>query len=148
MRLLTLLVSMLFVCTANAAVLDDYKAVGHPMGNSESWIKVVYDFAKDGGAIADYDAFIAQDDLIVTDFAAFVETAVTGTPVFDLGIGAGDVSILSDRAHGTLTIGTVHGMDTAKPLKIAKDAKMVLGIETAAASAGKIHMHFKVKNVK
>ena len=120
--------------------------------NEEKWIKVTYDFANDTGAQADLEVIeneSASANFVVTDFFAYVETAVTsaGNLVADLGISAGGTEWWSDKAKADLSIGTVHGQDTALPVKLAAAGKIVLGIEAADATAGKINFYFKIKQI-
>ena len=128
------------------AALKDAKTIGASFGNEERWVKVVYDFDKDTGAVADYDVLTASEDIIVTDFYAKVITAATsaGALVVDLGVGAGGVHLWSDKAVADLSIGTVHKADALHKTKVAKDSKIVLGLEAFAATAGKIELNFKI----
>lgn len=119
--------------------------------NEEKYVKVTYDFSVDTGAIADYDVLenAGSNNYVVTDFYAHVETAATsaGSLVVDLGISDGGTEFWSDKAVADLSIGTVHGMDTAAPVKLAASGKIVVGLEAAAATAGKIHFYFKLRQL-
>lgn len=129
--------------------LTDAKNVYGGFSNSEEYVKVVYDFAVDGGEVEDNIVFTAKNDLVITDFYAYVETAVTsaGALVMDLGVGAGGTEIWSDKGKAALTIGSVQAMDTETKLKLAKDGTIQLGTEAAAATAGKVQFFFKVKRL-
>lgn len=131
------------------AALNDYRIISGGFSNEEIWEKVTYDFSVDTGAIADYDVFIAGADIVITDFYLHVETGCTsaGANVNDLGVGAAGVEFLSDKAVGDLGVGIVSGMDTAAPVKVASGAKVVLGVEAAAITAGKVNFYFKVKKL-
>lgn len=137
------------------AVLADAKTVygsASTVGgfsNEETWIKVQYNFANDTGGIADYTVFTAGADLVITDFFADVTTAATsaGSLVVDLGVGAGGTGVWSDKAVADLTLNSFHGMDTVVPLKVAAAGTVQLGLEAAAATAGVIDFHFKVRRL-
>ena len=120
--------------------------------NSEEWVQVVYDFAVDGGASLDYDVLEAEESIVITDFYAKVVTAVTsaGSCVIDLGVNDGGVELWSNKnvEDSSLAINTLHGKDTAltpAPLLVAKDAKIVMGVELGDITAGKINFNFKVR---
>lgn len=125
------------------------KSVYGTFSNDEQWVKVTYDFSVDGGEVEDNIVFTAKNAIVITDFYAYVETAVTsgGALVADLGVGAGGTEIWSDKAVANLTIGSVHAMDTETKIKVAADGTIQLGIEAAAATAGKVHFYFKVKKL-
>jgi hypothetical protein len=127
--------------------LADAKTVYGGFTNQEEWVPVVYDFAVDGGEVEDNIVLTAGEDLVITDFYAEVITAVTsaGSLVADLGVGAGGTDIWSDKAVADLAIGTVHTFDTATKLKLASAGTVQLGVEAAAATAGKIRFWFKLK---
>ena len=129
--------------------LADAKTLGKQFSNAEVWHRVTYDFSVDGGEVEDNIAFTAADDFVILDFYAYVETAATsgGSAVMDLGIGAGGTELWSDKAVADLAIGTVHGMDTAAPLKLASAGTIQFGVETAALTAGKIHFYIKVREL-
>jgi hypothetical protein len=124
------------------------KDIYSTFSNSEEWHKVVYDFSVDGGATSDYDVFEAKEDLIVTDFYYSVEAACTsaGSAVVDLGVGDGGVDFLSNVTVATLnTVGHASGADTAGIVQVESGEKVVMGLETATLTAGKIAFNFKVK---
>lgn len=127
--------------------LKDAKTVYGSFSNQEEWVSVVWDFATDGGEVEDNTVLTAGEALVVTDCYAEVLTAVTsgGALVADLGVGAGGTEIWSDKAVGALTIGSIHTWDTATKLKLAAAATIQLGVEAAAATAGKIRFWFKIK---
>ena len=118
--------------------LTDTKNVYGTFSNDEKWVKVTYDFAADGGEVEDNIVWTAKNDLVITDFYAHVETAVTsaGALVADLGVGAGGTEIWSDKGKADLTAGSIHAMDTETKIKVAADGTIQLGIEAAAATAG------------
>jgi hypothetical protein len=137
--------------------LADKKFIGGASGTDgvwstgEEWIKVEYDFDNDTGAIADYDVLENDSgvDFVITDFYCFVETAATSGTDFDidLGIDDGGTEIWSDKAKAGFAINTIVGMDTAAPVYFADGTAVVMGIETATATAGKWHMYFKLKQL-
>jgi hypothetical protein len=127
--------------------LKDAKTVGSTFANEERWVSVVYDFAQDTGAVADYDVLTADGAIIITDFYAKVHTAVTSADalVMDLGVGDGGTEIWSNKTVASLEVGTVHPAGALFKLKVPSASKIVLGIEAFAATAGKVEFFFKVK---
>ena len=142
------------------ATLADVKYIGgansnaNVWSNDEQWIKVVYNFATDTGAQAALDALVngsSSKKYAITDFMAFVETAVTsgGSPTVSLGNGSGK-EIWADVAKATLAINKllgVSGSSTALPVVLLGSEKLVFTIATADLTAGKIHMFLKVKQL-
>lgn len=129
------------------AVLSDKKTSGAPFGNESKLVRVSYDFSVDGGSIADYDVLEADGAMLVELVNIDVETAVTsgGALVLDLGKGAGGTEFKSDLAVASMTLDAQIGADTAGTIVELADAeKIVMGIEAAAATAGKLNMMFRV----
>lgn len=130
------------------AVLDNKKIVGGGFENEMQLVKVTYDFAVDGGSVADYDVLEADGACIVEFKFLEVETAATsgGSLVIDLGKAAGGTEFKSDLAVASVTADAVIGPDTAesKYVELADGEKIVMGFEAAAATAGKFHMVFAV----
>lgn len=120
--------------------------------NEEIWVPVTYDFAADSGDIADYIALTAGADFLITDFYAVVETSCVGaTANIDLGVGAGGTGIWSDHDGPSLveTAGAnVFVADAAfAPIYVPAAGTVQMGIETAALTAGKFVLNFKIKKI-
>jgi hypothetical protein len=130
------------------AVLADHQTVGAPFGNEAKLVRVTYDFDQDGGAIADYDVLTADGSCLVEYVNCDVEEALTCDTDFDidLGKGAGGVQFWSDNAKAVYAIDAQVGpaTATARMVELADGEKIVMGIETGAASGGRMHMMFKV----
>jgi hypothetical protein len=129
------------------AALSDAKTVGAPFGNAHELVTVTYDFAQDGGAVADYDVLTADGSLLVELVNIDVETEATstGAPVLDLGKGAGGVEFKSDEALADLALDAQLPADTVGTIvELADGEKIVMGIETEAYTAGKWHMMFRI----
>ena len=129
------------------AVLNDVKTVGAPFRNESKIVRVTYDFSVDGGAIADYDVLISDGVTLVELVNIDVETAGVsgGSMVLDLGKGAGGTEFKSDLAVASMTLDAQIGADTAgKIVELADAEKIVLGIEAATLTAGKLNMMFRV----
>lgn len=130
------------------AVLNDHKVIGAGFRNSGELHRVQYDFANDTGAIADYDAFTASGDLLVELVNIDCKTALTATATsnIDLGKGAGGVEFLSAfDAGGGIAVDVQTAGDTAgKMVELADGEKIVMGIDTAAVTAGKLEFLFRV----
>jgi len=132
------------------AVLADKKVVGGQFENGTSIVKVIYDFANDTGAVADYDVLVAEGKCIVECLYLHVETevdsAADGT-VLDLGKGAGGAQFFSDLAESALGAEAInHPVYASKMVELTAGEKIVLGIETEAATSGKFHMVFEIRN--
>lgn len=131
------------------AVLNDAKTVGAPFENDSYQVRVVYDFAADTGAIADYDVLTADGACIVECKYLIVETevdsAADGT-VLDLGKNAGGTEFFSDLAEGSLAAEAINAPTAENRfVELTNGEKIVLGIETEAATSGKFHMVFEVR---
>ena len=127
------------------AVLKNKKLVGAPFSNQKELVKVVYDFAQDTGAIADYDVLVADGDIYVQLVNVNVITAVTSADacLLDLGKGAGGVEFWSDKLKGALTLASQQGGSLAV-VKLAATEKIVLGVEAFDLTAGKLEFIFEV----
>lgn len=130
--------------------LDNKKNIGAPASNAREMVKVVYDFAVDGGSIADYDVLenTGTDEVVISLDRIEVETAVlsAGALVADLGKSDGGTEFKSDLAKATMAADAILTSDTAEThVSLANGEKIVLGIEAAAATAGKIAMYFIIK---
>jgi predicted rRNA methylase YqxC with S4 and FtsJ domains len=128
------------------AVLKDAKTAGAGFSNDPVLVRVVYDFAKDTGAVADYDVMTADSECIVKLNHMLVKTAVTsgGSLVMDLGKSAGGTEFFSDKAVAALTLNSVHSTSAPAAVRLAAGDKIVMGIEAAAATAGKVEIVLEV----
>lgn len=128
------------------AILADKKLGGAGFSNAVELVRVVYDFAVDGGAIADYDVFEADSACVVSLKHMAVKAAVTsaGAMVLDLGKSAGGTEFFSDKAVAVLTLDSLHLPAAPAAVRLAAGDKVVMGIEAAAATAGKLEMVFEV----
>jgi hypothetical protein len=129
------------------AVLADKKTVGAPFDGQSKLVKVEYNFAVDTGAQADYDVLEADGSMVVELVFAKVNTAVTsgGSLVMDLGKAAGGVEFFSDKAVAALTLDSMHqAVALTKAVELTDGEKIVMGIEAADATAGKIEFVFRI----
>ena len=130
------------------AVLAGKKIVGAPFRNDVKLVRVVYDFAEDTGAIADYDALVADGAILVELVSIDCKTALTATATsnIDLGKGAGGVEFLSafDAGGGISADVQTPGATAGLIVELADAEKIVMGIDTAAVTAGKLEMVFKI----
>ena len=131
------------------AVLSDKKIVGGPFANSSELVEVIYDFAVDGGTIADYDVLVADGSCIVEFKYAIFETAGTsgGSLVADLGKAAAGVEFFDGTAVAAMTINSIHEATNSNYVELTDGEKIVFGIEVAAATAGRMHMVFEVRKL-
>ncbi|TXH08945.1 MAG: hypothetical protein E6R04_09630 [Spirochaetes bacterium] len=131
------------------AALADRKYVGAQFQNDMEIVRVTYDFAEDTGAVADYDVLEATGNCVVKLLHAHVKTAVTsgGSLVVDLGKAAGGAEFWSNKAVAALTLDSMHAVDAiagTSGVELTEGEKVVLGLEAAAATAGKIEFVFAV----
>lgn len=126
--------------------LADKKTDGGGFSNQSELVRVIYDFAVDGGTVKDYDMFEASNTCVIELAYANVITAVTsgGSLLMDVGKGDGGVEIFDDKAVAALTLDSIHKADDPVALELAAGEKIVMGIEGAAATAGKVEFVFRV----
>ncbi len=124
--------------------------IGKPFSNATSKHEIVYDFAKDGGAIGVIDLFKALDGLVVTGFyvkgTTELDSAADGSSV-DVGIKAGDTNALIDGAvEADFAAGAVVYDKTNQivPLKVEKDAVVSMEILGEALTSGKCTFVFEI----
>lgn len=130
------------------ATLSDAKTIGAPFENDHVDVNVTYDFSVDGGSIADYTVLTANGACVVEYLYMIVETevdsAADGT-VLDLGKGAGGTEWHSNLAEGSLAAEAINAPTAENRfIELTNGELIVLGLETEAATAGKLHMHFRV----
>lgn len=130
------------------AVLADHKTFGAGFKNDTQLVRVTYDFSVDGGAVADYDVFTSSGDMLVELVSIDCQTALTAATnsVVDLGKGAGGTEFLSDLdAASGISVDVQTPADTAGTVvELADGEKIVMGVEVAAITAGKLVFLFKI----
>lgn len=131
------------------AVLVGAKSVGAEFQKSFEIVRVIYDFSVDTGAVADYTMLTATGACVVKLLHAHVKTAVTsgGALVVDLGKAAGGTEFWSDKAVAALTLDSMHSVDAiagVAGVELTEGELIVLGLEVAAATAGKIEFVFAI----
>lgn len=133
------------------------KTAASPFSNEEKVIKVVYDFAVDGGATGQLDLITADGDLVVTGFHGVVKTTCTsgGSAVVEVGDTNDDDMYAASLAVAGLTAGTVIKPTVVEgtpnvipfPRKLADGESLKMKIETATLTAGVIEWTFKVQRL-
>lgn len=128
------------------AALSGAKTISPAFSNIRDMVRVTYDFSLDGGAAGDYDVLTADGACLVRCIGANVKTAVTsgGSLDLDLGKGAGGVEFLSSVAVASLTLNSFQPSASQAFVKLADGEKIVMGIDTAAATAGKVEFIFEI----
>jgi hypothetical protein len=126
------------------ADLKDKKDVGAPFPNQKEYVRVVYDFAKDGGAIGDLTILKASEPIIVKMSHYHVLTAVDAVGAIEVSVGKGTsgTQFLNGVLKAALAINTV-GAPTAA-VRLAKDEIINLDIAESAATVGKVEFVFEV----
>ena len=120
--------------------LQDKKTEAAGFSNKEELRRVTYDFAEDGGSQGDYDIYEAQGAQAVRVKMVQVEDALTsgGSAVIDCGKGDGGAEYLSDEGFASFSAGAVVNVATSDYVKLADGEKIVMGIEAADLTAGKM----------
>lgn len=123
--------------------------------NEEVWEKFEVDFSSDNTAVGtDLDLFIADHKMLVTDFFAEVETAVTSaesTGSISIGIGSGGTNIINEVINTDFNLGQAivsRGTGVPSyPVAIDRGEKIVLSKagNNSDPTAGKFQCYFKVK---
>lgn len=119
-----------------------FKKMGIFSGNAE-WVRLVYDFAKDGGAVGALDLAEAGEDMVLMDAMTKVKAACTSGGAATLIVGrTGDTdAILASTAVAALTLGSVHAGDAAsRQKKMVSGDKLLMTIGTAAFTAGQLEI--------
>jgi len=131
--------------------------VGAPNSKESEIVRVVYDFAVDGGATGALDLLQASGALIIEDASATVKTACTsgGSATVKSGPTADDDrfmtttqgAVASLTANATILPVVVEGTPNviACPYAVADGGKVTMTIGTAALTAGKIEFCFRVR---
>ncbi|MEM5807975.1 MAG: hypothetical protein QW818_02480 [Candidatus Aenigmatarchaeota archaeon] len=127
-------------------VLKDMKKVGGGFRNEVELVRVVYDYTLDGGAVGNYDVLTAESPCVVTLRHAAVKTAVTssGSMTIDLGKGVGGTEFFNNKPVASLTLDSLHLTSAPAAVRLAPGDKVVMALETAPATAGKLEMVFEV----
>lgn len=104
-------------------------------------IEVVYDFAKDGGAVAALDVLTVKSASVVRAAYFKVNTLCTsgGSATVSLGISGDVAGLVAATAVASLTAGAViDGASFGTGYKLAADAVVVMDIAVEDLTAGKI----------
>ena len=130
--------------------LDKKISMGAPGAQAEEIVKVEYDFAVDAGAVADYDVLenTGVDPMVVELDRIDVETAMTSAtaPLIDLGKGDGGTEFISDAQKGVFSADAMVISDIpGTKVELINGEKIVMGVEVAAITAGKMVFVFKIQ---
>jgi len=133
----------------------NWKNIGSDFSNEQQIVRVLYDFAVDGGATGVLNLLTAEGALIVKDFHAVVKTACTsgGSMVLDVGIVTTDTDRLCDGiavatlvANYTFEAPYVEGTPNTRvlPFHLPDNGVLAMEIKTADLTAGKIEFVFTI----
>lgn len=140
-NLLVLFALMVLSFSANAVVLKDKKYVDNA-SNEIQVTKIVYDFAKDGGAVAAYEVLEATGDTIIESISVETVTALDSAAdaiTVDLGYTGATNAFLSASAQSNFEAGDLAvPAETFVPVKLADGAKVLMEFKVAAATVGKM----------
>jgi len=128
------------------AVLKAAKTVGAPFSNTVEVVRVIYDFAQEGGEVEDNTVLTADGDVLVRCIGAHILVAPTsgGSATIDLGKGASGVQFISTEAIATFTLNSFYASESAAAVKLAAGEVINMGVATAALTAGKIEFIFEI----
>lgn len=126
--------------------LKGAKVVGAPFDNRTEVVRVIYDFAADGGQVEDNTVLTADGVLLVRCIGCVVETAVTssGSATIDLGKGASGVEFVSGEAYTTFAANAFYASESAAFVKLADAEVINMGVAVAALTAGKVEFIFEI----
>lgn len=126
--------------------MKDKKFVGAPFPNAAEIVRVVYDFAEDGGATAGtLELLEAKEKIAVKLKHAHVLAAATsaGSATVSVGKGSSGDEFLDAQAVAGLTLNAALAGEGGVVYLAAGD-KIEQNIATAALTAGKIEYVFEV----
>lgn len=127
-----------------------HKGVGPLYSNERGYLKLEYDFSKDGGASADtYVMGTAGEKMVVLATTVYVAEAVTsgGAATVQIGVQGGDAdAILPDTAVGSLTAEAVLEDAAGQKFVIQKGEKIEAVVGTADLTAGRICVYIEYVN--
>lgn len=128
------------------AALKGAKIVGAPFANTTEIVRVMYDFAVDGGEVEDNTLITADGIVLVKCIGAYVHTLVTsgGSATLELGKGASGAEFITQEAVATFAANAFYPSESASFVKLANTEVINLGIAVAALTAGKIEFIFEV----
>lgn len=130
-----------------------HKTFGRGFSNEVQMVKLVYDFANDGGEADDTITLGTTDGkILVLDSRVHVETACTsgGSATVAVGILGGDVDAFLDTTSGavaSLVDDYVASETAGQGLVVASGGKVSLDIATADLTAGKINVILRYMNI-
>lgn len=127
-------------------VLKGAKTVGAPFDNKSEIVRVMYDFAADGGQVEDNTVFTADGTVLVKCIGVYVHTAPTsaGLATIDLGKGSSGTEFVSGEDFSTFTVGSFYASESASYVMLADTEVINLGVAVAALTAGKLEFIFEI----
>jgi hypothetical protein len=124
--------------------VENKKEIGATYTGKPEYIKLTYDFSKDGGATADtYRLASVVGKILITEAHYYVETAATsgGSATVTIGAETADAdAFMAAAAVASLTANAVDAVAAGQELVVASGDHISLTIATAALTAGKIHL--------
>ena len=127
------------------ATLKNAKVVGAPFSNKNEIVRVIYDFAVDGGEVEDNTVFTADGVVLVKCIGAYVHTAPVGVgATIELGKGATGAEFISAEAITSFPLAGFYASESHAFIRLANTEVINIGIATAALTAGKIEFIFEI----
>lgn len=141
MKFLICLIALFTLSFASSAAVLKNKQKIDLASNELQVTKVVYDFARDGGAIAAYEVAEATGDMVIESIAIDGITALDSAAdaiTVDLGVTGATTAFLSGSAQSNFEAGDMTApAETFVPVKVAKGSKVLMEFKVAAATVGK-----------
>jgi hypothetical protein len=131
------------------AALDKYKthATGFGAPCGPEIVEIEYDFAKDGGAVGQYDIIKAKEKCHIRLAALKIDTTCTSGGAATVGVGkSGDLAgVVAATAVASLVADAVIlGATPDASHVMAVDDVLYLDIATAALTAGKLRVTLEI----
>ncbi len=128
------------------AAVKGAKTVGAPFSNKNDIVRVIYNFAVDGGEVEDNTLIVADGIILVKCIGAYVLTACTsdGSATIEVGKGTAGAEFISAEAVATFAAAAFYPSESAAFVKLANAEVINMGVAVAALTAGKIEFIFEI----
>lgn len=147
MKLISALVMTVFCLNAEAFTVKNAQKVGQVFGKSRDIVRVIYDFATDGGgATGDGTLLTAENDVLVRMIGTKTITAAAsgGSATLDVGVGTTGQEYEAAGLVASYSLGAFIQGDVAGFTKVSSGSVVNFGLNTATLTAGKIMFIFEV----
>jgi len=128
------------------AAVKGAKVVGAPFDNKVEVVRVIYDFAVDGGEVEDNTLLTADGSILVRCIGVDVIAALTsgGSATVEVGKGTSGAEFITAEAYTSFTLAGFYASESAAFAKLATTNVINMGIAGAALTAGKMEFIFEI----